>query len=63
MREGWTIEMFWDPNEADLRDREYLNGLTPQQRLDLLLDHLRRWAKTDERPFERILEIAQPPPG
>lgn len=61
MRNGMTLEWFNDPEEADAKDRAFLRSLSPQDRLDLLLDLLRRWAKTDERGFERVIEFAQPP--
>ena len=60
-REGWTIEMFSDPDEADRRDRAYYQSLTPQQRVDMLLEICRVWGKTDQRPFERTIEVIQIP--
>jgi hypothetical protein len=60
-REGWTLEWFDDPRQADHLDRQAMAAMTPQQRLDLHVDMLRRWGKTDERGFERVLEIVEFP--
>lgn len=59
-RAGWTLTWFDDPSEADRLDRAELDAMTPQQRLDLLIDMLRRWGKTDERRFERVLTFTEP---
>jgi hypothetical protein len=61
-REGWTMEWFSDPREADEQDRARERALTPQQRLDEMLDLLVRWGHVRERAFERVLEIVELPP-
>lgn len=62
-RKGWTIRIFCSEEEADADDRVYYASLSGQERLNLLLDLLRRWGKTDERGFERVLEMSQPQSG
>ena len=62
-REGWTIEWFSDPQEADEKDRSMYRAMTPQQRLDAMLDLLTRWGHVRERPFERVLEIVELEPS
>lgn len=54
-----TVRFYSDPAEADRDDQIYLMSLSAQQRLDLMLDMCRRWGKTNERRFERVIEIVQ----
>jgi hypothetical protein len=58
-REGWTMEWFSDPRLADEQDRAILRAMTPQQRLDAMLDLMTRWGHVRERAFERVLEIVE----
>jgi len=58
-REGWTMEWFSDPQEADEKDRARLAAMTPQLRLDEMLELMTRWGHVHERPFERVLEIVE----
>jgi hypothetical protein len=62
-REGWTMEWFNDPRDADAQDLARERALTPQQRLDEMLSLMIRWGHVRERAFERVLEIVEVPPS
>lgn len=55
-----VVRKFHSFEEADRADREYYRSLTPQQRLDLLLDLIARQRESlDEasQRFERVYRI------
>jgi len=57
-----TIRVFHSFAEAEQADREYYRSLTPEQRLDILLDlDAQRWDSPDEaaKGFERVYRITQ----
>lgn len=47
--------------EADQADRDYYRSLTPEQRLEILLELNRRWPRAEHDPalkgFERVYRI------
>jgi hypothetical protein len=58
-REGWTMEWFTDPRQADEQDRAMYRAMTPQDRLDAMLDLMTRWGHVRERAFKRVLEVVE----
>ena len=57
-----TIRIFHSHEEADRADREYYESLTPQQRIDIMLELSARFRETlgeaGER-LERVYRITQ----
>lgn len=56
-----SLKIFSDMEEAERDDREFYGSMTPQERLDYLVDLLNRWGKLNERRLERVIEIVENP--
>lgn len=52
------MRVFHSFEESDQADREYYQSLTPQQRLDLLLELIQQ-AQNGETKFERVCRIVK----
>ena len=54
-----TVRIFKSHEEADKADREYYRSLTPQQRLDLLLELVETYNDALRQEFERVYRITK----
>lgn len=52
-----AVQKFNSHQEADKADREYYRSLTPQQRLDLLLELVETYSDAPPQGFERVYRI------
>lgn len=55
-----TVQRFTSHAEADRADREYYRSLTPQQRVDLTLELVRRYRESfppDQQRLQRVARI------
>jgi hypothetical protein len=56
------VTWYEDPSDAERDDRAYYAALTPQQRLDAMVDLLNRWGKWNERRLKRVARFVEVPP-
>gem|GEM_PF-6140718 len=62
-REGWAVQWFSDPAEADAQVYRHYSSMTPQQRLDEMAELLNRYANWNERRLTRVARIVTVPRG
>ena len=56
------IRVFKSHAEAEAADREYYRSLTPEQRLDILLELIERGGGGTQSRCERVYRIVKRPP-
>lgn len=61
MKIARTFQVFDDPQKADEQISDYYRSLTPQQRLDEMVQLLNRWGQWNERRLERVATIIEVP--
>ncbi len=54
-----VVRVFKSFEEAERADREYYRSLTPQQRLDILLELVERGNRDAPQRFERVCRVTQ----
>ena len=55
------VTWFDGPEEAEAADRAYYASLTPQQRLDVMVELCNRWGKWNEGRLTRVAQIFEVP--
>jgi len=55
------ITFIGTPEEADAADREHYAKMTPQERLDEMIELLNKWGHWNERRLERIVQVLDVP--
>ena len=61
MRIERKVTWYDDPDEADAAVREHYENMTPQERLDEMVEMLNRWGKWNERRIVRVAQIIEIP--
>lgn len=55
------MQWFSDPRDADDAIRMHYEAMTPQQRLDEMVELLNKWGKWNERRLARVARIIKIP--
>jgi hypothetical protein len=58
-----TITWFDSPADADAADRTHYAEMTPQERLNEMVELLDRWGNWHERRLDRVARIVDVPRG
>jgi hypothetical protein len=53
------VTWFNGPEEADAADKAHYAAMTPQQRLDEMVELLNRWGGWNERRLERVARFIE----
>ena len=55
-----TFKVFRSFSESEEEDRRFYRSLTPEERMDILLDLINRWQGDEaSKGFERVYRVAQ----
>ena len=55
----YTVRKFDSFEEADKADREYYRSLTPEQRVEILLELVESYTNASAKGFERVYRIVK----
>lgn len=61
MRDEWTVQI-GDHETLEKEREEYWKAMTPQERLDAMMELCEAWGGQDERRLERTYRIVTIPP-
>ena len=54
-----VIRKFDSPEQAETRDREFYRSLTPEQRLEILLELIENSTRGTAEGFERVYRVVE----
>ena len=55
----FTVRKFSSHEEADKADREYYRSLTPERRVEILLELVESYSNASVRGFKRVYRLCQ----